>query len=357
MTLLAISPRSRVHFNQYMCDGVRVIETPDLLWGRGRTGWDMWDTLTRTLFASRETWDLVHAFDSRPAVILPALFLQRRGVPLVMDWADWWGRGGTIEERSTGKLLRILFGPIETYFEEAFRYRADGTTVISTALRSRALLLGAQQDYLEILLQGSDVEKVIPLSKSTCRQELGLMEATNVVGYVGTLSKSDAQLLFTSFSALREKCPGTKLLLIGNHRSNIPTGPDVVETGHVPADQYLRYLGACDLFLLPLKDTIASRGRWPSKINDYLAAGRPIVASAVGDVKHLFTRYQIGCATVDNPTDLANSAFDLLSNPLLMDKLGHNAREVAEKHFSWSTLAKNLEAYYFHVLAKRRASK
>ena len=92
--MYTIHPQRRLGVEESELQGVRVVQFPDLLWGIGRTGWDLWDTAQRLGKVRGETFDLVHAFDSRPVVIHPALALQRRGVPLVMDWADWWGRGG-----------------------------------------------------------------------------------------------------------------------------------------------------------------------------------------------------------------------------------------------------------------------
>src|SRR5579871_6778359 len=74
VTLFTISPDSRLKCTTREVDGIKFVDTPDWLWGIGRTGWDVWDTASRILAISGGTWDLVHAFDSRPAVILPALF-------------------------------------------------------------------------------------------------------------------------------------------------------------------------------------------------------------------------------------------------------------------------------------------
>src|SRR5687767_10639385 len=145
VTLLTISAARRWGFDREEGEGVEIIHAPDLLWGIGRTGWDPWDTLNRVAYLRGQRWDIIHAWDSRPAVILPALYARRQSRTangkLVVDWCDWWGRGGTQAERS-GKAAKLLYAPVETYFEEAFRTRADGSTVISGALYKRALGLG-----------------------------------------------------------------------------------------------------------------------------------------------------------------------------------------------------------------------
>jgi hypothetical protein len=48
--LLTIAPRERWTFRERDIDGVRVIETPDLLVGMTRTGWDPYDTFRRSQF-------------------------------------------------------------------------------------------------------------------------------------------------------------------------------------------------------------------------------------------------------------------------------------------------------------------
>ena len=74
--LVVISEQRRLGVEETQWDGVRVIETPDMLWGRLRSGWDMWDILNRIIFLKqeKERYDLIHCFETRPATIYPALF-------------------------------------------------------------------------------------------------------------------------------------------------------------------------------------------------------------------------------------------------------------------------------------------
>ena len=82
-------------FKEYVQEGVNIIESPDLMYGRLRTGWDPVNVMRRILYLKSMRFDVIHALDCRPTVIIPALYLKKyRKVPLVIDWADWWGRGG-----------------------------------------------------------------------------------------------------------------------------------------------------------------------------------------------------------------------------------------------------------------------
>lgn len=351
VTLITTSKKNRIRGIFLFEDDIDIIQSPDLLQGRGRTGWDLWNTFWRIFYLRNRTFDIIHAFDSRPAVILPAIYSRRaNGGKLILDWADWWGRGGTIEERTTNPILNNLVRPIETYFEESFREFADGTTVISSALKKRALDLGVPPESIIQIPGGSDIEGVTPQEKSVCRHDLALSTKQSLIGYLGILSRSDAQLLFNTYAKIKTVLPNCKLLLIGNHRATIKDKHGIIETDYVSKEQLVKYLGACDVMLLPLMDTIASRGRWPSKINDYLAVGRPVVASAVGDIKNLFDKFLIGKTTVDTPDSLAGAVCELLADNKLQDKLGREARRVAETELAWSILTEKLETFYDEII-------
>ena len=146
MTLLTISPDAKRGFSEKVVDGgLRMVETPDMLWGMGRSGWDPWDTLNRMGYIDRGHWDVVHGFDSPQAVVLPSIFAQKaRQVPMVLDWCDWWGRGGTNTGRAD-PVVRAAMGPLETFFEEAFRGFPDGTTALGQPLYDAALQHGVRR--------------------------------------------------------------------------------------------------------------------------------------------------------------------------------------------------------------------
>lgn len=355
VTIVAISESSRLGFTSSIHDGVTIVKSPDLLSGRLRTGWDPWDTLRRIAFLQGSRYDIVHAVDSRPVTCFPAMALQRRvGTTLVMDWGDWWGRGGTIVERR-GNLLDRLFAPVETYFEEAYRRRADGTVVLSAPLAERAAELGVPKDRIVRIPHGADVEGIRPREKGLAREAVCIPPAARVVGYVGVLFERDARLLCDTFERLLAADPDVRLCLIGNCNMPVPArwieSGRVIVTGTISYERLQTFIAACDVMLLPLRNSVANRGRWPSKIGDYLAAGRPVVTTRVGDVSDMIERADCGAVSDDSPHELATQILSVLKQGDL-HRLGVNARRLAEAALDWRVLTDDLERFYRQVLSR-----
>jgi glycosyltransferase involved in cell wall biosynthesis len=349
-TVLAISPERKVGYSKYVTEGVDVVEMCDALWGFARTGWDPWDTLNRCAFVSRRRYDLVHAFDCRPAVILPALLASRRaGCSLVIDWADWWGRGGTTTERSS-TLGRIFVAPIETFFEESFRTCADATTVISHPLAARAEHLGVPASSIRVIPQGCDPDVIRPIPMKDARRHLGLAMDDFYVGHLGVLLPRDARLLFDAMSHLTAKESKAALVLIGRHKTDVRgrrnTSVRVLEAGYVADAELPYWLGACDAVVVPLSDTIANRGRWPSKANAYLAAGRPVVATRVGDFAKVIEAHDAGLVVEADGDALATGLLEVLGAGAKRENWSDNARRLAETSLAWSTISTDLLDLY-----------
>jgi glycosyltransferase involved in cell wall biosynthesis len=272
---------------------------------------------------------------------------------LILDWGDWWGRGGTIIERP-GSVADRLFSPIETFFEEKFRRFADGSVVLTSALAQRALSLGVPTKNTLRIPHGADVEGIRSSDKCQARKMLGIGLKSHVLGYVGLLPPRDASLLIGAFNILRQFDDNLLLLIIGNSNMNIPSPlieqGYIVKTGRLDYERLQLFIASCDIMMLPMRDSIANRGRWPSKIGDYLAAGKPVVATRVGDVADLIREGDCGLLSEATAEGLAQTTYALLCDPDRIEKLGKRARTVAETKLDWRILTEKLERFYLGIL-------
>jgi glycosyltransferase involved in cell wall biosynthesis len=273
-----------------------------------------------------------------------------------MDWADWWGRGGAIEERSN-PLIKILLGAIETWYEEHFRTCADGTTVISSALQERAVALGVKPETIKKITGGADVENFTPRDIKTAREALGLPQAAKIVAFMGFVHY-DLELVLRAFGLIYRKNKNARLILLGKSSPMTRriareegTEAGILEYGIVPYEKIPDYMGCADIFLLPFARKQANIGRWPNKVGDYMAMGRPMVSSPVGEMEHLFNQEPIGRLARDTTEDFAEAAWELLQDTESCRKMGQAARAAAEQRYSWEYLAAGLEKFYAKVMA------
>jgi glycosyltransferase involved in cell wall biosynthesis len=340
-------------------DGIRVITAPDLLWGRLRSGWDLWSMFNRFLYLRNEKpdYDLIHCFETRPGTIHPALYYSRRhNIPLLSDWNDWFGRGGIIDILRP-KWYRVIFGRFETYYEEAFRPLCVGTTTISTALAKRAEGLNIPPERLCYISGGTTPELHMDNSLEECRSRLSLPMDTPLLGFASSDSHLDLDLVFSSLAIVARSIPSVKLVLTGKVHPSIlqmaeerDVKENLLQTGFLPREELPWWLGSTNVCLLPFPETVYNVGRWPNKVGLYMSLGRPIVTNPAGDVKTLIDEHQVGLSADITPEDFAAKIVTLLEDKDLAQRLGRNGRKAAETTYNWKTKIQVLEDFYNHIL-------
>lgn len=345
--------RTKVEF----VDGFRIVEHPDMLVGPLRQGWDPYCAWRRRNFLFRENkcYDIIHCLDTRLAVIWPCrAYARAKGIAIVSDWIDWWGRGGLIAERRPG-WYKLLFGGIETWFEEHYRNKLDGLTAISHALIDRAVALGVPREHCHHIPGGANLQAFAnPPSKAESRRSLGIDEDAPVVCFSGLDVLIDLPLAVSAWQVAKKSCPNLVLLLVGPTAKQAGEGAmdGVVATGPVPYGDLVQKLAAADVFLMPYADKVSNVGRWPNKIGDYVCMARPTVSNPVGEVKWLFDQYEIGVLADETPGAMAESLLALLNNPDRCEELGRTGRHVAEEVLPWSRLVAELADWYRGVLER-----
>jgi glycosyltransferase involved in cell wall biosynthesis len=351
--LLCNSPHSRIETTAFEQDGVQIIETPDLFPKLYLSGWDVWNVGKRIAAIHGKQYDIVHAFESRPGVLLPAIAKKRGGAALFMDWADWFGKGGSVEERSN-PIVRTLLRPPETFFENRFRKLPVGTTAINQVLFNRAVDMGVNSENLLLIRNGCDV-RLHPLERNEARAKLGFNKDQILIGYIGRAFERDARFMAQAVNQLVSILDTARLLIIGTFNRPILNwidDPDnILASGRVSRRKLHTYISACDLCWLPLADSNANRGRLPMKLNDYLTAGRAVISTSVGDLQQLIPEYEIGKVTLNNPKSFTRATIELLQSPTELQRLCQNARRTAEVHLNWETLTDRLYQFYETQLA------
>jgi glycosyltransferase involved in cell wall biosynthesis len=108
-----------------------------------------------------------------------------------------------------------------------------------------------------------------------------------VIGFVGNLD--ELRIDYPLLKKIAENFPDKTLLLVGPVNSNEPAAigldqlPNVVFAGSKPLAKLPPYLQHMDCVLIPFRCNTLTRSIYPLKINEYLAAGKPVVSTSFSD--------------------------------------------------------------------------
>ncbi|MFM7225251.1 MAG: glycosyltransferase, partial [Actinomycetota bacterium] len=184
-------------------------------------------------------------------------------------------------------------------------------------------------------------------ARAATRARLGLDDAF-VVGWVGSFRRFHA--LDLAVAAVAE-VPGAALLLVGDgpERRRVEAeaaarGVRTVTTGTVPHAELPDVLAAMDAAVV-----VAATGQTfhysPLKLAEYLAAGLPVVAPAIGEPGARIRDGEDGLLVAPgDPAALAAALRRLRDDPALRVRLGTRAREVAAESWSWDRSAERVIA-------------
>jgi glycosyltransferase involved in cell wall biosynthesis len=103
--------------------------------------------------------------------------------------------------------------------------------------------------------------------------------------------------------------------------------------GRLSHQETLEYLQGADVLYVGLDDSPVLEYALPSKVFEYMAAGKPIlsIGSPSGDLAELLNSTQAGIHTSKNSKDIQQALSELKQNK---EKFSKNAREAAEKQFN-----------------------
>lgn len=356
-TLFLVADKERVAVKSYMQDGIFIVEFPDLLVGRLRSGWDPWCTLRRKQFMNSmdEEFDLIHAFETRPATIYPVLsYLRSHKMPLVIDWNDWWGRGGLIKENRPG-WYQMLFEPLETHYEENFRHFGDGHTVVSEALQDRLETLGITEN-VALVPNGCDPDYFSPRNQPEARSRMGLDANIPILCFTGYDVLSDLDLVLDAFKIVTEHVGNSKLILTGRKTSladRFAKANDlennIIQTGYLSEDSLRDVVAGSDVCLMPFRKKVSNLGRFPGKLSEYLSMGKPVVSNPVGEVGKVLCCSGGGMLAEENPEDFSDKILSLLGDKERCIEMGKAARRYAIAELSWEKVAGSLLEFYGRV--------
>jgi glycosyltransferase involved in cell wall biosynthesis len=214
--------------------------------------------------------------------------------------------------------------------------------VVPTELiRRKFIALGLDEDRVTVIPNGVDTSLFYPTP----------LPEEPVVLYYGTFQPHRARLLLEVTEVLVRKKRDVKFLLIGDIPSSVRdrllyvAGNRVEMPGFVEHDRLPQFLQKARVCILPQDRSLG--GRLPSKLLDYMASGRPIVATNV-DESFPLKESGAGIVTDIDAEAMAEAIIRLLDDDKLAEELSRKGVEYARK-YDWNKMVENYVELFHQV--------
>ena len=189
--------------------------------------------------------------------------------------------------------------------------------------------------------------------RNAWRQKLGLDEITPLIGIFGYLKpyKRIAESL-RAFRRLVRLAPQARMILVGEPHAEFPLAAmirsmglsaNVRVLGFAPIEDFVGYLGACDIVLNLRYPTV---GESSGTLLRSLGLGKAVMVSDVGSFQEfpedVCLKVPVGAGEEDLIFEYMNL---LVSRPEVAQALGANARDYVARECNWGAVARQYAAF------------
>jgi glycosyltransferase involved in cell wall biosynthesis len=298
----------------------------------------------------KEKFDLVFVYQLSPILIaLPGIIYKKiYKVPLYHYIQDLWPESISAGGGIKNKYILYLMNAITKYI-----YRnSDKILVQSKAFIPFLLKQNTNPDQL--IYYPNSAEKFYNLAPKEFKYTSILPAGFNIIfaGNIGEAQSFDT--LIKSAVLLKERGISVNWVIIGDGRMKLQVEKKIQELelndtffmlGAYPVNEMPNFFSCADALLVSLKSDFIFTLTIPSKIQSYLACGKPIIGSLDGEgaeiIKEAMAGYTSAAEDAVGLTDSIQALVEL--NEFERIKLGQNARKYFENEFEREKLLDKLE--------------
>ena len=273
------------------------------------------------------------------------LLARLKRARLVVEVRDLWPAIfvdlGVLTNRRIIRLLERM--------ELAAYAAADVVIVVSDGFRANLIARGVPAEKVHTIRNGVVAESFPAGSRPDpeIRARLGAGGGECLVLYAGTHGISQGLPDVVAAARQLEDAP-VRMAFVGEGADKARLTQRVAELGvsnitllpGVPHDQMPALLAAADICLVPLRDLPLFATFIPSKMFEYLAAGRPVIGAVTGESAQILTEAGAVVVPPGDASALATAVRALAADPARREAMGLRGRSYVERFFDRTELAR-----------------
>ncbi len=184
------------------------------------------------------------------------------------------------------------------------------------------------------------------------------------VVYIGSLGPPRRiEFLVELFKEVVARRPDARLYLVGGETeadivrleglaTKLGLQEHVTITGFLPLEEAWEYVRQADLCVSPLAPNPTYAPASPTKLVEYLAFGKPVVANDHPEQREVLERSGAGLCVPYEKRAFADAILELLQDPGRAADMGQRGRRYVEKHRSYQVIADSVESKYYELLGR-----
>jgi len=305
--------------------------------------------------------DIIYAFNLVTLGLASSLLKQRFRCPVVYDISDLWP--DSVVDSGMMNSAFLLEGLSRW---SGFIYKsATHLIAASPGMKEELVRRGVEKSRVSVVYNWCNEKHMKPaLRDDSLARQLGIQNRF-VAMFAGTMGVMQGlEVLLDAAAFLKDTEPSVRLVFVGG---GIESGrlrqvatdrrlSNVIFIENQPPENMSRFLALADIALVHLKDSPLLRIAIPSKIQAYMAAGKPIIAAIRGDAESIISESGAGrVVPPERPDSLAKAIVEMSRLPAkVRDDMGRSGLEYYRTRMSMKVGIDAIEKIFVDCVDEKR---
>jgi len=268
------------------------------------------------------------------------------------------------------EIFNLPRGPLRRQVKRFLRWvglhRARRLFAVSSYTKRRLTEIGCPPNHISVYPNGVEIRDDISLTIAEAKRQLGLTDSKVILQVSRLAERKGQDRLIEALPLILQEVPNAVYVVVGSGpRAGIlkalvaqyGLAEYVRFCGLVPGDELPVYYQACDVYVMPCRETKGGRdfeGFGITILESYLH-GKPVVIGRSGGVEDAVFHGVTGLLVdPNNVEEIAKAVIRLLQDEELNHTMGIQSKHIVQEKFNWASIVNQIRADIHQCLTGNR---